>query len=135
MASNAQPTIPLVLIGVTRQVALSTSAILAGTPYYAVAALDKTESPPPYQFSSQNLGVVLHTLHPRPQGVVTGSAVSQEIMDAVQKAWEEYSTGVLEKEGVTGKWIKLSDWYAAENQPPPPGLEKELMRRLDEAFK
>lgn len=108
MAVPSQPSIPLVLIGVTRHTSLASSAILAGTPYYAIAALDKTESPSPYQFSSHNLGVLLHTLHPRPQGVVTGTAVSKDILDAVSKAWEEYSVGVLQKEGVRGKWIKVS---------------------------
>ncbi|KAK4542050.1 hypothetical protein LTR36_007081 [Oleoguttula mirabilis] len=137
MASSPQdrPPIPVVLVGITRHTALSTSSIVVGTPYHAVAALDLTESPPAYHFSSQNLGVVLHTLYPRPRAVITGTGVSEEVMAAVGEAWKEYSEGVLEKEGLKGEWVALSEWYADENKPPPPGLDKELIRRLDEAFK
>lgn len=103
------PTIPLITIGITRAVAISVSKALSGTPYYVAAALDQTESPAPYQFTAHNLVLILHALHPRPRAIVTGTAVDEEVMAAVEGAWEEYRKGVLETEQDSrGVWVAVS---------------------------
>jgi len=108
---SSRPTIPLVLIGVTRTTALHTANAFAGTPYYVSAALDKTESPVAYQLSNHNLSVVLHASHPRPRGIITGTAVTGDELRLVERAWEEYKDGILVSRNQTGVWVAISPLY------------------------
>ena len=78
-----------VIIGVHRSTAVASSAAFVGTPYQLVAVLDLLESPEQYQYNPQNLGAVLHALHPRPRILITGTAVERIVPD-VKAAWEEY---------------------------------------------
>ncbi|KAK3648233.1 hypothetical protein LTR56_007645 [Elasticomyces elasticus] len=128
------PSIPLIAIGITRPHALATSTALTGSPYHLAAVLDLTETPSAYQFSPQNLGAVLWALHPRPLGLVTGTAVSSQDLEGIKPVWEEYVRDALEVDGGKGCWVKLSDWHATTG-PPPPGWEKEILRQLDEVFR
>ncbi|KAK5747123.1 hypothetical protein LTR17_000256 [Elasticomyces elasticus] len=137
MVTQPPTSIPIVAIGITRSHALATSTALTGTPYHLAAVLDLSESPPPYQFSPQNLGAVLWALHPRLLGLVTGTAVSRKDLEGIKPVWEEYVQDALEVSdtGVRGRgcWIALSEWHATTG-PPPQGWEKEILRQLDEVF-
>jgi hypothetical protein len=86
--------VPAVIIGVHRSTAIASSAAFEGTPYQLVAVLDLFESPGQYQYNPQNLGAVLHALHPRPRILITGTAVGQ-IVPEVKAVWEEYVEKVL----------------------------------------
>lgn len=57
--SQSQP-IPAVIIGVHRNTAVDTAHVFKETTYELAAVLGLTESPPQYQYSKQNLGVVLY---------------------------------------------------------------------------
>jgi hypothetical protein len=103
--------IPLVLIGVTRHTALASANALQALNrpnYQVVACLDSTESPKAFQFSPHNLGVVLHTLYPRPQGLVTGTAVTDDVLGDIAEVWDAYVRDVVESEGLNGAcWVKV----------------------------
>ena len=89
MSSADQQQVHMVLIGGYRGVALSTANELKGTPYQISAALDVMDSPDEYKYSAQNLGAVLHALHPRPRVLVTGTAL-ERIVPEVRPVWEKY---------------------------------------------
>jgi hypothetical protein len=89
--------VPAVIIGVHRSTAIASSAAFEGTPYQLVAVLDLFDSPEQYQYNAQNLGAVLHALHPRPRILITGTAV-QRIVPEVKAVWEEYVEKVLQAE-------------------------------------
>lgn len=92
------PSIPAVLIGVTRATALNSSLTLfEGTPYYVAAVLDTSEAPKGYLFEPQNLGTVLYALHPRPQILVTGTAIDANTLATIEPVWEEHLGRVDEK--------------------------------------
>jgi hypothetical protein len=116
MASDSQsahPIIPIIVLGVTRSTALKTSSIFPSDELYrVVAALDRTDSPAEYQASPHNLGVVLRTLHPRPRALITGTAVSAEMLDGFRPVWDGYVRDVLRQEDDTrGVWVKVSSHF------------------------
>ncbi|KAK9417424.1 hypothetical protein SUNI508_08784 [Seiridium unicorne] len=122
--------IPVVVIGVTRGTALATGdAFFVNTPYIVAAALDFTESPDPYQYSPTNLAIVLNCLHPRPRVLVTGTAVPDDLLPAIDQAWTEY----VNRWKVDGAWVALSKTHPSAG-PPPPGTGEELMKQLKEKF-
>ena len=96
--------IPAIVIGVHRSTAIKTADVFEGTPYHVAAVLDLTESPSRYQYTQQNLGAVLYALHPRPQIMITGTAVAN-IVPEVQSVWDEYVHQALKPEA--------GDWRAA----------------------
>ena len=104
--------VPLVAIGVNRSVASVTSDALKNlnrSNYPLVACLDMNESPKEYQFSAHNLGVVLHAIYPRPKGLITGTAVSDEMLEQIRVVWENYVVEVIDKEGLGGHcWVQVS---------------------------
>lgn len=89
--------IPAVIIGVHRSTAVETAAIFEGTPYQVAAVLDLHESPEQHQYNPQNLGTVLHALHPRPRILVSGTAVERIVPD-VRAVWDEYVAKMLRAE-------------------------------------
>jgi hypothetical protein len=89
--------IPAVIIGVHRSTAIASSAAFQGTPYHLGAVLDLFESPEDYQYSSRNLGAVLHALHPRPRILITGTAV-EKIVPEVNAVWEQYVEKTLKSD-------------------------------------
>ena len=97
--------ISIVTIGVHRTTAEGVQNLFDGTPYELVAILDTTESPKPYRYSPQNLGVTLHALVPRPRALVTGNAVGA-LLPEIEPVWEEYLNGT----GVDGLWVAVSEW-------------------------
>ncbi|KAK5166588.1 uncharacterized protein LTR77_008131 [Saxophila tyrrhenica] len=128
-----KPAIPVVTVGVHRSTVVATSSIFAGTPFSQTAIMDLKESPEQYRYSAHNLGVVLHALHPRPQVLVTGTAVG-ELVDEVERVWDEYVEGVLKVEGVEkAAYVPLSDFHSSDG-PPPPGTVEYLMDKLQETF-
>jgi hypothetical protein len=77
-------------IGVYRHVAATMETTFQQTPYRMVAILDLTSEPESFRYSPHNLGVVLHTLIPRPQVLVTGAAISGEMTRESIRVWEAY---------------------------------------------
>ena len=104
--------VPLLAIGVNRSVASVTSDALKNlnrSNYPLVACLDMNESPKEYQFSAHNLGAVLHASYPRLKGLITGTAVSDEMLEQVRVVWEKYVADVINKEGLGGHcWVQVS---------------------------
>jgi hypothetical protein len=86
-----------VIIGVHRSTAVASSAAFDGTSYRLAAILDLFESPEQYQYNAQNLGAVLHALHPRPRILITGTAV-ERIVPEVKAVWQEYVSQMLKAE-------------------------------------
>jgi hypothetical protein len=97
MSSHYPSTIPVVVIGVHRSAAVELTNVFAGTSYYLAAVLDLYESPKNYQYSAQNLGAVLHSIYPRPQILISGTAV-ERIVPEVRQVWQEYVNGILKTE-------------------------------------
>jgi hypothetical protein len=81
-------TISVVALGVYRHVAASTD--FQGGPYRLAAILDLTSEPTAFTYNPHNLGVVLHTLHPRPQVFVTGAAITPGMTDESIEVWETF---------------------------------------------
>jgi hypothetical protein len=122
--------IAVVMVGVTRDTALATGdTFFANTPYTVAAALDFTESPAPYQHSPTNLAVVLNTLNPRPRALITGTAVPDDLLPAIDQVWSEY----VQRWQIDGVWVALSKTHASAGLPPP-GTGEEMMRQLKEKF-
>ena len=107
--------IPAVIIGVHRSTAIASSAAFEGTPYKLVAVLDLFESQGDYQYSPQNLGAVLHALHPRPRILITGTAV-ERIVPEVRAVWEGYVEKTLkaESEDKRGVFVPVSPSRACQ---------------------
>ncbi|KAF2170730.1 hypothetical protein M409DRAFT_18702 [Zasmidium cellare ATCC 36951] len=125
------PTIPAVLIGITRTTALSSSIdLFTGTPYSIAAVLDLHEAPEKYQFSLSNLGTVLYALHPRPRILGTGTAIEAEMVEEIESVWGEH-VGRVEGRCC---WVALSKTHGRPG-PPPPGIGEEVMRQLDAVFR
>lgn len=103
--------VPIVAIGVNRGTALAVSDALKAldrSNYPLVACLDMHESPEEYQFSAHNLGAVLHALHPRPKGLITGTAVGDEMLEQINVVWQKYVDDVIVKEHLGGHcWVKV----------------------------
>lgn len=146
----AQPSIPAVLVGVTRATALDSSLTLFdGTPYYVAAVLDSSEASKDYHNSPRNLGLVLYALHPRPQILVTGTAIDAETVAAIQPVWDEHRGMVAGKscwiavcsgtlhvriDELADPKVKLSKTHGQPG-PPPPGIGEEVMKQLDAVFR
>jgi hypothetical protein len=101
MSDSSHSNIPVIVIGVNRSTAVQTASIFDNTPYYVAAIVDLNESPEQYQYSTQNLGTVLHALYPRPRVLVTGTAV-ERIVPGARKVWDEYVEGTLRVEDIDG---------------------------------
>lgn len=77
------------------------------TPYTMTSMVDFVETPEQYRYSPQNLGVVLHNLHPRPRALVVGIAVSPSLTDEITAVWNEYVDTVLKQEfAENNEWKK-----------------------------
>ena len=113
---SEQPSILIVAIGVTRKTAVQTTKILEGTPYKVVGVLDQTESPEAYQYSPHNLGTLLHTLHPRPQALVAGTAVFR-LVPEIQATWNDYVKWSREHGGEKEKYQKMAFVPVCRNRP------------------
>ena len=68
------------------------------TPYFMTAMMDFVETQESYRYSTQNLGAVLHNLHPRPRALIIGIAVPPSLVDEMTAEWENYVEVVLKKE-------------------------------------
>lgn len=142
-----------VAIGVNRSVALSTGPLFSASnaahpnsrPYRCAAVLDFVETAEPYRFSGHNLGAVLHNLHPRPQALITGTAVSEDVVKELEPVWGAYVRDVIKKEAAESEdswsktdgktcWVQMHKTHGAPG-PPPPGALEECLRQLDEAFR
>ena len=88
-SDNTQKSVPLVLIGGHRSVAISTQEFLKDTPYTVAAVLDVFDAADDHKYSAQNLSAVLHALHPRPRVLVTGTAL-EHLVPEVRQVWERY---------------------------------------------
>lgn len=88
------------------------------------AVLDLLDSPRDYQFSAHNLGVVLHTLHPRPHVLITGTAIPDAYLNIIEPVWRAYVKEVVEREA----FVPL----AADRSPVSgPGSSSSILRRRD----
>jgi hypothetical protein len=90
MASNAQGIIPVVALGVYRNVAAAMDGPFANTPFRMVAILDIMTKPTAIQYNPHNLATVLHNLHPRPKVFITGAAIDGETTAESITVWESY---------------------------------------------
>lgn len=82
--------IPIVALGVYKQVAASMDPLFTSTPFRMAAILDLASEPVTYQYNPYNLAVLLHNLHPKPQVFITGAAISEEMTAESIAVWEEY---------------------------------------------
>lgn len=93
--------IPLVVIGWGREngiIFMPKVFAEYSTPYVMTAMMDFVETQERYRYSTQNLGAVLHNLHPRPRALVIGIAVHPSLVDEMTAEWENYVQVVLKKE-------------------------------------
>ena len=90
MSSPTTNIIPIVALGVYREVAAKMDPLLAPTPFRMTAILDLTQDPPSVRYSPQNLLTVLYNLHPRPKVFITGAAISQSMTAESIAVWEGY---------------------------------------------
>ena len=65
-----------------------------------VAILDLTSERTAFRYTPYNLGVVLHTLHPRPKVLITGAAITAEMTAESVEVWEDYVREMGEAEGL-----------------------------------
>lgn len=104
--------VPLVAIGVNRDIALAVESALKSlnrSNYPLVACLDMHDSPIEYQYSPHNLSTVLRASHPRPKGLITGTAVTDEVLKEIEQVWEAYVESVIVEENLGGHcWVKVS---------------------------
>lgn len=90
MASNAQGIIPVVALGVYRNVAAAMDGPFAKTPFRMVAILDIMTKPTAIQYNPHNFATVLHNLHPRPKVFITGAAIDSATTAESITVWESY---------------------------------------------
>ncbi|MCJ1454647.1 hypothetical protein MMC28_005000 [Mycoblastus sanguinarius] len=100
MPATSSPIIPIVALGVYRHVATKIDPLFAPTPYRMVAILDLTSERTAFRYTPYNLGVVLHTLHPRPKVLITGAAITAEMTAESVEVWEDYVREMGEAEGL-----------------------------------
>lgn len=81
-------TISVVALGVYRHIAASTD--FQDGPYRIAAILDLMSEPPAFTYNPHNLGVVLHTLLPRPKVFITGAAITPAMTNESIGVWETY---------------------------------------------
>lgn len=86
----AQQIIPVVAFGVYRHVAATTVDLFLNTPYTMAAIVDLNIEPSAFRYTPHNLGVVLHTLIPRPQVFITGAMITEEMTYESIAVWEKY---------------------------------------------
>jgi len=82
--------ISVVALGVYRHVAASMDTTFQHTPYHMAAILDLKSKPKAFTYTPHNLGVVFHTLQPRPQVFITGAAISPAMTQESIEVWDEY---------------------------------------------
>lgn len=82
--------IPIVGLGVYREVAAKMDPLFAHTPFRMTAILDLKQDPPSVRYSPQNLLTVLYNLNPRPKVFITGAAISQSMTAESIAVWESY---------------------------------------------
>lgn len=131
MASQTQ-TAPIyaVGIGIHRCEAEKTVDLFNDTPYEIAAILDKAESPEALQYSPHNLAAVLNALYPRPRILVTGTALPDDMLPAIEKAWNDY----VKRWQVDGLWVAMSKKFPDPWAPPPPGAMEHMMETLNQKF-
>ena len=83
-------TIPIVALGVYRDVAAKTDPLFTNTPFRMTAILDLKQDPPAVRYSPQNLLAVLFNLHPRPKVFITGAAIPPDMAAESIAVWESY---------------------------------------------
>lgn len=98
MASNAQGIIPVVALGVYRNVAAAMDGPFANTPFRMVAILDIMTKPTAIQYNPHNLATVLHNLHPRPKVFISGAAIDGEMTAESITVWDSYVRETKEKD-------------------------------------
>ena len=86
--------INIVALGVYRHVAATIDATFQHTPYRMAAILDLMSEPQAFTYNPHNLGVVLHTLQPRPQVFITGAAITPAMTNESIDVWEKYVKGL-----------------------------------------
>ncbi|TKW51371.1 hypothetical protein CTA1_7052 [Colletotrichum tanaceti] len=107
--SSELVSIPVVVLGWKRTNGIVYFAdILAesNAPYVMTAMVDFVETMEPYRYTPNNLGVVLHNLHPRPRALVVGTAVPPSLTDEITTVWNEYVDTVLKEEFPGEEWKK-----------------------------
>ena len=80
--------IPIVALGVYRDVAASMDPLFASTPFRMTAILDLKQEPTSVRYSPQNLRTVLFNLHPRPKVFITGAAISRAMTLESIAVWD-----------------------------------------------
>jgi hypothetical protein len=135
-------TISVVALGVYRHVAASTD--FQGGPYRVAAILDLTSEPPAFNYNPHNLGVVLHTLHPRPQVFVTGAAIAPAMTNESIKIWETYVKTLriedtliinVRVQGGLKDGNMLTELQLQGDPPKDGNWRAEIMRKLDEKYR
>ena len=133
-------TISVVAFGVYRHVAASTD--FQGGPYRIAAILDLMSEPSAFTYNPHNLGVVLHTLLPRPQVFITGAAITPAMTNESIEVWETYvKTLSVEDTLFINVSSKMDAWNHAhklqlQGDPPKDGnWRAEIMRRLDGKYR
>ena len=100
-ASSSSEPIPVVVIGWGRKngVTLTPDIFLNHNSTYTMTAMmDFAETLEQYRYSPQNLGAILHNLHPRPRALVVGIAVPTSLTDEITAVWNEYVDTALKKD-------------------------------------
>lgn len=103
---------------------------LVDTPFKLIAVLDLEESPLTLQYSPQNLAVVLNALYPRPQVLITGTAILDEMLPGIELAWNQY----VKQWKIDGLWLALSKTHPSPGAPPPPGTMEYAIATLNKRF-
>lgn len=88
--SSSTSLIPIVALGVYRDVAATMDPLFASTPFSMTAILDLKQDPPSVRYSAQNLWTVLFNLHPRPKVFITGAAISHAMTAESITVWDSY---------------------------------------------
>lgn len=84
--------IPLIGIGVYRNVGMGLVPILEPTQYRMASFLDLSNPQAEFRFSSHNLEVVLHTLNPAPKVLITGAGIDRGTTRDSISVWESWVT-------------------------------------------
>lgn len=90
MSPPSTTMIPIVALGVYRDVAAKMDPLFTDTPFRMTAILDLKQDPLSVRYSPQNLLTVLYNLHPRPKVFITGAAISQSMTAESIAVWESY---------------------------------------------
>ncbi|KAI5479499.1 hypothetical protein MNV49_003441 [Pseudohyphozyma bogoriensis] len=114
--------VPVVALGVYRHVAAFLDPIFESTPYALTSILQLQERDQKYNYSPQNLAVVLRTLNPSPKAFIVGLAIEEEMWREAKQVWDEWVEEVGQTKGVVFK-LREQDWRS------------EIMRTLDDRFR